>query len=781
MKKRILSMLLLVTLLVTGIPVMAISAEETPVYTNEDYAELYAKQGNLVHLYMAFNNGDAAEYYDLSARKWYDLVGGGMGEIDAMLKHDTTANWTVGANGGFTISMPDKTRSATNKITFGTGAAGTAADALKDASGKFFTKYTVESAIKIVNRQIDFRYDTFDAAALAAKAVTASGVITYTIEGLGKVTSAHSLVNATTLTFTRSGDTSAAKNYTITYNNNGAATTTASVSFKAGAATASVDVSMVQSETATIKVNEADGLTLTGFKRVNGDTDIGAQVQNGYAFGNMFVLRWMNMKGFNPLTNSWANGRGLTRFCAGENYNATYVPAGTNFALVGKLSDPCMVLNDSSAVSLSLVKTVNAAGDKDVWSIYSGAITVGENVEALGLTGAETYGGKASSPDLFLMNKEQGTIYAVRIYNVDLTQAEINWNHFVDILAYNGYDISGIASLSAAKKEAIASYYAGISIEEADLSRLEEAQAVVDEDYDALYIRTAASGAQLIGLFTAFRGEIETVTADVANNKWTNKVGADSTDDIFLKQNNNQHWHVSANGGLWANGICVSSWNRIGDFRMELPDDWAALPSFTVEGAQILNGVESEKNPFPSGVYHMRIDLLRFHHSAAVRHSDPLHGGGTWHGNTSNAWHDGGRDNTWRKMYDTNGKEGAGDTMWVSKTTAADGAVTYAYGHSYAGGQTLQAIAGATYSAEAYDASDSARDFYMYASMAVEVYAIRVYNGVLSASEKQYNHLIDLLGFYQVSIPEEITTQHLATLASAYANTTMVLDDNGSG
>ena len=36
MKKRILSLLLLVALLVTGIPVMAISAEETPVYTNED-------------------------------------------------------------------------------------------------------------------------------------------------------------------------------------------------------------------------------------------------------------------------------------------------------------------------------------------------------------------------------------------------------------------------------------------------------------------------------------------------------------------------------------------------------------------------------------------------------------------------------------------------------------------------------------------------------------------------------------------------------------------------
>ena len=65
MKKRILSLLLLVALLVTGIPVMAITAAEgdsNVAYTNEKYAELYAKQDNLVHLYMAFNNGNAANY-----------------------------------------------------------------------------------------------------------------------------------------------------------------------------------------------------------------------------------------------------------------------------------------------------------------------------------------------------------------------------------------------------------------------------------------------------------------------------------------------------------------------------------------------------------------------------------------------------------------------------------------------------------------------------------------------------------------------------------------------
>ena len=77
MKKRILSMLLLVALLVTGIPVMAVSASnteaETPAYTNKDYAELYAKQDNLVHLYMAYDKEAAAA--DIAAGKWNDLKG----------------------------------------------------------------------------------------------------------------------------------------------------------------------------------------------------------------------------------------------------------------------------------------------------------------------------------------------------------------------------------------------------------------------------------------------------------------------------------------------------------------------------------------------------------------------------------------------------------------------------------------------------------------------------------------------------------------------------------
>lgn len=104
MKKRVLSMLLLVALLVTGIPVMAISASnaeaETPAYTQEDYAELYVKQENLTHLYMAFDKEAAASYV---SGKWTDLKDTAKtGTYDATF----TKTWTAEEKGGISFSAP---------------------------------------------------------------------------------------------------------------------------------------------------------------------------------------------------------------------------------------------------------------------------------------------------------------------------------------------------------------------------------------------------------------------------------------------------------------------------------------------------------------------------------------------------------------------------------------------------------------------------------------------------------------------------------------------------
>ena len=74
MKKRIFSLLLIVCLLVTGIPVMGtVAAADEPESTPYDYSSLYVTEG-LKLLYTAYV-GDSS--VDLAAGKWKDLSGNG--------------------------------------------------------------------------------------------------------------------------------------------------------------------------------------------------------------------------------------------------------------------------------------------------------------------------------------------------------------------------------------------------------------------------------------------------------------------------------------------------------------------------------------------------------------------------------------------------------------------------------------------------------------------------------------------------------------------------------
>ena len=56
-----------------------------------------------------------------------------------------------------------------------------------------------------------------------------------------------------------------------------------------------------------------------------------------------------------------------------------------------------------------------------------------------------------------------------------------------------------------------------------------------------------------------------------------------------------------------------------------------------------------------------------------------------------------------------------------------------------------------------------------------DVYTVRAYTGgVLTQAEKAYNHLIDLLGFYQVAIPADMTVSSLMAVAPTYMETAFV-------
>ena len=106
-------MLLLVALLVTGIPVMAVSAadtEATPEYV-ADITTLYvgadgsktANGATLVGLYTAFLGETTA--YDLATGKWHNKADV-TGATDATLVDTTdSAAWAATANGGLTAGL----------------------------------------------------------------------------------------------------------------------------------------------------------------------------------------------------------------------------------------------------------------------------------------------------------------------------------------------------------------------------------------------------------------------------------------------------------------------------------------------------------------------------------------------------------------------------------------------------------------------------------------------------------------------------------------------------
>ena len=61
------------------------------------------------------------------------------------------------------------------------------------------------------------------------------------------------------------------------------------------------------------------------------------------------------------------------------------------------------------------------------------------------------------------------------------------------------------------------------------------------------------------------------------------------------------------------------------------------------------------------------------------------------------------------------------------------------------------------------------------------VYTVRIYSGTLTRAEKEYNHLIDLLGFYQVAIPANMAASSLMTVAPTYMSTAFVYDETAFG
>ena len=140
-----------------------------------------------------------------------------------------------------------------------------------------------------------------------------------------------------------------------------------------------------------------------------------------------------------------------------------------------------------------------------------------------------------------------GDYYAVRIYSKSLSEDEMAQNHFVDVAAYNGLDVTGVKELISSDPEAAQAMFDAMLAFHMRDSRVGAMQAVIDAAvkditpgaaemtvYDELYVEG------MTALFTAFDAEKSGI--DLAAGTWTDKLtGAKIT---LQDQSNYSQWHI---------------------------------------------------------------------------------------------------------------------------------------------------------------------------------------------------------------------------------------------
>ena len=482
----------------------------------------------------------------------------------------------------------------------------------------------------------------------------------------------------------------------------------------------------------------------------------------------------------------------LQATCGGTTASeAKYAPAGLTMAIT---KDTTVTNAETQEGTVTFASIYNNASAKVCQGEYSLA-----NYNTAKTSATRTFS---------LYHQTPMDAYAIRVYNGILTTAELKYNHLIDLFGF--YQIVLPVGLTAARaQEEFASmastYYAVTFVYDNESARsandygtvkkaLQDAVDVLfpradKTEYDELYVQEG-----LVGLSTAFGDD---VSYSLTDKKWANKVEPGAP--ITLRSDSTNPWGA---GTLGKGGVALknlkANYAAVSTTGLNVPKEWAALENFTLETTQIAYGVGngSESAVDNGESKHMVIDLVHFHYMTNVDAKEVLSGGGTWHANTTNAWHTGGRDKTWRQLMCENGgdwktspyKVGdpVGTTLWLTKTTthtgtgdAATYSVTYAVDHNRRA-EEQGIISGATYDQAAYETALAAgtRGFRLFSGIPADIYAIRVYNRVLTDAEKQYNHMVDLLAFYEIEV-EGLDRELISTIAPLYYGTTFVVDNNG--
>ena len=363
-------------------------------------------------------------------------------------------------------------------------------------------------------------------------------------------------------------------------------------------------------------------------------------------------------------------------------------------------------------------------------------------------------------PLFSLLNGTPCTVYAVRVYNAALTEAEALHNRFVDLAAHYSLDLSAYYVLNSTERAAL------------------EAMMLADFDFDddavtvqanlegyGLSARTDTSGQGnlyvedgLVYFLAAYRNYYTGLTYTDGVWYWTDACGKAGTE---LR---GQNWTINANGGFTY--VCdkseVTSFQNSTDFGLYLPADALPEEDYTVEWVYNPVGITVENedgtleryidektstgtyNTLGIGIGPLRALLFSCYRPKGKDGQMDKRWYYTATGDISDAsvgWKAMVTDTSWRNLDMT-------DVVNYSIThQLKDGASAYRLHHHN------NVVASLTVGADKYKTvEESGHMFRLMVGLAGTAYSVRVYDRVLTTEERYRNYAADIIYYYGLDV-----------------------------
>ncbi len=408
-------------------------------------------------------------------------------------------------------------------------------------------------------------------------------------------------------------------------------------------------------------------------------------------------------------------------------------------------------------VAVDYAKTVPATGSEKYTVSYNGTVTFNRTLSAAEIATLSKTEADDLAPRLSLYNSVPTDVYAIRVYSAPLTEAENVTNSFVDLAAYFELDLSGYATLDPSCRSAVASAMSGYGYAddkaelEAKLTEVVNALRHEADTKDSLYVK---KGLRL--LLTAYQSNNTGYYQSEAGISWFNAAMADES--ATLKGG---AWKLNENGGFTIIRS-LADYQADATFGIYLPG--AALPAESYTTELIFNPMgittvnedgELERyldDHSPTGQwneYGIVLGPLRCMHAVAAREvGKDAQFERRWVYRASGGL----QDADWKYLWS--------DQMWGNRdegvTVGFKDIETLVFEHEYSNGGSYYRILRNEFvhrtlsiDGKGYISPDKTGNmFQLMVGMPGTVYAVRVYDRVLSAAERNRNHAADIIYYY---------------------------------